>query len=119
MSGNLEAQPSLPVQISTFRIAQEALQNVIKHAHATRVTLRLHLAENSLTLDIADDGAGFAVPDRPTYLVQKGHFGLLGMKERAQLHGGTLQIESHAGQGTTVSVRLSLHELPTTLPLPA
>jgi signal transduction histidine kinase len=115
LTGNVDIQPSLPVQISTFRIAQEALQNVVKHANATQVTLSLNLAETDLTLHIADDGSGFVVPDRPTYLAQEGHFGLLGMKERAQLHGGTLQIESQTGQGTTVSVRFPLYEPPATL----
>jgi signal transduction histidine kinase len=119
VTGNIDAQPSLPVQISIFRIAQEALQNVVKHAQATRVALSLNITDTYLTLQITDNGAGFAVPDRPTYLAQEGHFGLLGMKERAQLHSGALQIESQAGQGTTVSVRLPLYELPTNLPLSA
>jgi signal transduction histidine kinase len=115
LTGNVDIQPSLPVQISTFRIAQEALQNVVKHANATQVTLSLNIAETDLTLHIADDGSGFVVPHRPTYLAQEGHFGLLGMKERAQLHGGTLQIESQTGLGTTVSVRFPLYEPPATL----
>ncbi len=119
VTGNIEAQPSLPIQISIFRIAQEALQNVVKHAHATRVALSLNIEDNYLTLHITDNGSGFAMPERPTYLAQEGHFGLLGMKERAQLHSGALQIESQAGQGTTVSVRLPLHELSTTPPLSA
>jgi signal transduction histidine kinase len=110
ITGNVEQQPSLPLQISAFRIAQEALQNVVKHAQAHTVSLRLAIAEQALTLSISDDGQGFAVPDRSTYLAQTGHFGLLGIKERAQLHGGTLQIDSRAGEGTTITVRLPLDE---------
>jgi signal transduction histidine kinase len=116
--GAIETQPSLPVQISAFRIAQEALQNVVKHAHATQVDMSLHLDDTHLTLRIADNGSGFAIPSRPNYLAQEGHFGLLGMKERAQLHNGALQIESQPGLGTAVSVRLPLYEPPTPLSLP-
>jgi signal transduction histidine kinase len=67
-------------------------------------------------LRIADDGSGFDVPARPSYLAQEGHFGLLGMKERAQLHNGTLQIESQADQGTVISVHLPLYEAPISQP---
>jgi signal transduction histidine kinase len=110
VTGDVDAQPSLPVQISAFRIAQEALQNVVKHAHATQVDMSLSLANTHLILRIADNGSGFVVPSHPNYLAQEGHFGLLGMKERAQLHSGSLQIESQTGLGTTVSVRLPLND---------
>ena len=110
VTGNVEAQPSLPVQISAFRIAQEALQNVVKHARASQVILALDMDASDLTLRISDNGIGFHVPDRPTYLAQDGHFGLLGMKERALLHGGTIHIQSEAGKGTSVLVRLPLVE---------
>lgn len=111
VTGNVEAQPALPVQISAFRIAQEALQNVVKHARASRIILALDIGASDLTLRISDNGIGFRVPDRPTYLAQDGHFGLLGMKERALLHGGTIHIHSDAGKGTSVLVCLPLHEL--------
>jgi signal transduction histidine kinase len=110
VSGDVEAEPAMPIQISAYRIAQEALQNVVQHAQATRVEVTLHLADDSLNLEIADNGRGFAVPDRPYHLAQEGHFGLLGMKERAQLHSGTLQITSQPGGGTIVAVRLPLHD---------
>jgi signal transduction histidine kinase len=119
VTGDDDTQPSLPVQISAFRIAQEALQNVVKHAQATQVDMSLCLEKTHLTLRIADNGSGFAVPSRPNYLAQEGHFGLLGMKERAQLHSGALQIESQASLGTTVTVRLPLDEPPTPLSLTA
>jgi signal transduction histidine kinase len=116
VTGNVDAQPALPVQISAFRMAQEAIRNIVKHAQATRVEVTLHLAGDALTLRIADDGCGFVAPGRPTYLAQQGHFGILGMKERAQLHGGVLQIESEAAQGTVVTVRLPLHDASATSP---
>jgi signal transduction histidine kinase len=118
VTSHLDVQPSLPIQISAFRIAQEALQNVLKHAQATRVDVSLHLASDDLTLRITDDGRGFTVPERPYHLAQAGHFGVLGMKERAQLHTGTLHIESKVGQGTTVVVRLPLFDMSVTLTTP-
>lgn len=118
VTGNVEAQPALPVQISAFRIAQEALQNVVKHARASQIILALDIGASDLTLRISDNGIGFRVPDRPTYLAQDGHFGLLGMKERALLHGGTIHIHSDAGKGTSVLVRLPLYELTTAPSLP-
>ena len=114
VTGDAETQVAPAIQISAFRIAQEALQNVVKHAHATHIHLDLDFASDYLTLRVADDGQGFVAPSQPYHLAQQRHFGLLGMKERAQLHGGTLQIESKPGQGTTVIVRLPRYE-PSTL----
>ena len=116
LMGNIELQPSLPVQISAFRIAQEALQNIVKHAQATHVSMTVAIEQGSLTLEIHDDGRGFIVPERPAYLAQEGHFGLLGMHERAQLHKGTLELESNPS-GTQVRVRLPLYEVATTSPI--
>ncbi len=99
------------LQISVYRIVQEALQNVIKHAAASKVHIDLHLTSHDLTLRISDNGRGFAVPNHPYYLGQQGHFGLLGMKERAQLHGGTFEVKSQLNQGTTIRVALPLYEL--------
>jgi signal transduction histidine kinase len=99
------------LQISVYRIVQEALQNVIKHAAAGEVHVDLHIAANDLTLCVTDNGRGFVVPSHPYYLGQRGHFGLLGMKERAQLHGGTFEIKSQLNQGTAIRVELPLYEL--------
>ncbi len=68
VTGAVDAQPALAVQTSAFRICQEALQNVVKHAQASHVDVRLHLDADQLTLRIRDDGCGFDVPDRPHYL---------------------------------------------------
>jgi signal transduction histidine kinase len=99
------------LQISVYRIVQEALQNVIKHAAASEVHVDLHITANDLTLCVTDNGRGFVVPNHPYYLGQRGHFGLLGMKERAQLHGGTFEVKSQLNQGTTIRVYLPLYEL--------
>jgi signal transduction histidine kinase len=98
------------IQISAFRIVQEALQNVVKHAQADRVQVRLAFSDNDLTLTVRDNGQGFAAPKHPFRLAQQGHYGLLGMKERAELNGGTLQIDSRPGSGTAITVSLPRHE---------
>lgn len=99
-----------PVQISLYRIAQEALQNVAKHADASHVDVSLHMEERAILLRVADNGKGFVVPHRSYHLAQEGHFGLLGMTERAQLHGGTLRLESQPGRGTMIEVRIPRHK---------
>lgn len=122
VTGDESLQPGLALQTSIFRVAQEALQNVTKHANATQVDLHLNLAHDVVSLAIHDNGRGFDAADRAYQLVQAGHFGLLGMKERAQLHHGTLDIHSQPGRGTTVTVRLPLNapasSTPTSLPTP-
>jgi signal transduction histidine kinase len=90
------------VQHLLLRIAQEALFNVWKHAGACRVNLRLAYDGRELELTIADDGAGFDPRQIPG-----GHFGLEGMRTRAQILGGQLQIDSAAGRGTRVTLRMS------------
>ena len=83
-----------------FRIAQEALNNVLKHAQARRVAVSLRQAEGAVTLEITDDGTGFD----PTGARRSGGLGLRGMEERAAEIGARLEIESAAGSGTTVRV---------------
>jgi signal transduction histidine kinase len=80
---------------------QEALNNVLKHAHARRVQVRLDLAADRVVLEVADDGAGFDPSVRGG-----GGFGLPGMRERAERLGGRLQIDSSPGAGTRVRVEV-------------
>jgi signal transduction histidine kinase len=82
-----------------YRLAQEALNNVLKHAHAGRISLRLAVANGHATLQVADDGVGF----EPSLQAADG-FGLRGMRERAERLGGTLRIESSPGAGTRLQV---------------
>ena len=84
-----------------FRVAQEALNNVVKHAHATRVDLRLQVSEAAVALEIADNGMGFA----PEF-DGAGGFGLAGMRQRIERLGGTLRIESSPGNGTRVQAEV-------------
>jgi signal transduction histidine kinase len=93
------------IEVALLRTAQEALANVAKHAHATRVGLTLSYMENLVTLDVRDDGVGFvtvngSMPRRPRD--DQGGFGLSGMRQRVQGVAGTLEIESEPDGGTAV-----------------
>ncbi|RME48789.1 MAG: HAMP domain-containing protein [Chloroflexi bacterium] len=105
VSGSSRRLPE-ELELTIFRIAQEALTNVVQHAQATQVEVKLHFAGHEVVLTIADDGVGFDVPERPEGLARRGHFGLLGMQERAALVGGRLVLESEAGRGTRVTAHL-------------
>lgn len=101
MQLDLEAVPWLPsdVKLALYRIAQEALNNVVKHANAGCVDLSLQVRGEDVALRICDDGHGFDPDD-----VCQGHFGLGNMAERAEAVGAALAVESRRGQGTVVSV---------------
>lgn len=97
-----------PIEVGGFRIVQEGLSNVIKHAGVAKVAVRLEFAEAALLVSVVDDGRGFDVDEA---LKAGGeHFGLLSMRERVELLSGTWQVESVAGQGTRVAVRLPILE---------
>jgi signal transduction histidine kinase len=89
---------SLPsdVESELLRIAQEGVTNVLKHARAEQVELRLAFSEQNVTLTIADDGMGF------NSTAHHEGFGLLGMRERAERIGARLLVGSRSGQGTRV-----------------
>jgi signal transduction histidine kinase len=84
-----------------YRVAQEALENVLKHAQAQKVSIHLNQANERLTLTVSDNGQGFAVDK----LEQNHHFGIKGMRERAEMIGAKFEITSQPGQGTTVNLR--------------
>jgi PAS domain S-box-containing protein len=91
------------VETTLYRIAQEALNNIAKHARAENVDVILERRPDQVSLIIEDDGVGFEQGNGST--PHQG-FGLLGMQERAALVGATVQIESAAGEGTTIIVRM-------------
>lgn len=97
-----ERSENLPpdVEQCIYRIAQEALANVAHHAQAQRVQVRLLCEGNCLTLTVSDDGRGFD----PHVVDAARHLGVRGMMERAEMVGGTLQVSSEPGRGTTVSL---------------
>lgn len=91
------------VEIGLFRIAQEALNNVAKHAQATRVNVELKDDGRDITLTICDDGQGF---DPQAVAAQPGHWGLAMMRERAKTLGAALEIEAAAGKGAKIILRV-------------
>ena len=98
------------VQHVLYRIGQEALNNVGKHAGATTVEIGLRQDEGALRLAVRDDGRGFHTPERLVDLARRDHFGLLGAVERAEMVGGRLDVVSAPGDGTTVTVVVPLDE---------
>jgi signal transduction histidine kinase len=96
------------VEIALYRIAQEALQNVQKHARATRVGLRFAVREGTVRLEVSDDGCGFDTGvggfEARDLQPEASGYGMRSMAERAELVGGTLTIRSRPGSGTTVTV---------------
>jgi signal transduction histidine kinase len=92
------------VAVNLYRVAQEALSNVARHAAAQRVILRLVWEPGRLEMTLRDDGQGFAPPITLDALTASSHFGLVGMQERVGLIGGQLAVESSPGQGTTIRV---------------
>ena len=99
----LERRLSPTVELALFRIAQEALSNVERHADARRVAVGMNFESGGLRLLVKDDGVGFAVADRPDG-VGSVSLGLPGMTERAHLIGSRLVIHSEPGMGTTVDI---------------
>jgi signal transduction histidine kinase len=97
----------LPASIEShlLRIAHEALTNAIKHSNGTRVVLECDFQPDQITLNIWDNGRGFNPGDATT--AQQGHFGLLGMKERAGKIHGRLTIQSQPGQGSTITITVN------------
>ena len=92
-----------------YRIVQEALTNIERHADAQNVRVHLACVDDAVTLEITDDGIGY----RPAANPQHGHFGVSGMAERAALVGGALTVEDRDGAGTRVAATIPVHHTPT------
>lgn len=95
-------------ELALYRIAQEGISNVARHAQATQAAVSLAYDSDSICLSIRDNGKGFDVPDSPAEMAPAGHFGLLGIQERAEAIGARLQIQSSADTGTKLIVSLTL-----------
>jgi signal transduction histidine kinase len=94
------------VRMALYRIYQMAITNIIRHAQASQVTIRLMLADEAAQLEIQDNGCGFDVPSRWIELARQGHLGLAGAAERAEAAGGKLHVDSDLGKGTTIRVNV-------------
>jgi PAS domain S-box-containing protein len=104
------AEQRLPpaIEIALYRIAQEGLTNVARHAAAAHVSLIVERTDDGVQLILEDDGRGFPVDAVPRDPLGTRRLGLVGMRERAALAGGTLDIESSPGRGTTLFARIPL-----------
>jgi two-component system, NarL family, sensor histidine kinase UhpB len=100
-------------ELAAYRIVQEALANVLRHAQASDVRVTFHTDEGGLHIVIADDGIGFTPPDGATVRKEEA-LGLLGMQERAAWVGGRTEIHTAPGKGTRVEIHLPSHSLPDT-----
>jgi signal transduction histidine kinase len=100
----LELAPELETVL--YRVTQESLTNVGKHANASQVSVSLAAVDGHVRLLIRDDGVGFD-PGKATGLVAQGHFGLINMRERVEMVGGKLRVDSSPGRGTTIAVEMN------------
>lgn len=105
-SGMVQRLPP-DLELAAYRIVQEALNNVLRHAQASTLRVEIRFEDESLALTVRDNGQGFQPPDLPDALARSGHFGLMGIQERALLYGGMLAIRSMPGEGTEIEVRLA------------
>ena len=99
---------SLAVETTLYRLVQEALTNVLKHAEASQVSVIIERRADEVRLIVEDDGVGFSVPPAPSEPGNAPQLGLIGMRERVVLLGGSLTIESAPGSGTTIFARIPL-----------
>ena len=97
-----ERRFSQEVELIFFRIVQEVLRNIGRHSHASKAEVSIRFGEEKTTVVIRDNGIGFQLPDKVSDLSRSGKLGLVGMQERVRLLGGSLEIKSEAGKGTTV-----------------
>lgn len=105
LSADAEVRPRSEIETVCFRVAQEALTNVVRHAEATRARVSLNQNTRELELEIQDNGVGFDVEKESGRALQGGSLGLLNMRERVLMAGGRFDIESTPGQGTRIRAR--------------
>ncbi|HEX9679889.1 MAG TPA: ATP-binding protein [Anaerolineales bacterium] len=105
-------RPTPYVELALYRVAQEALSNVVRHAQARHAFVRLSFEDRAVELSILDDGVGFELPETPADFARGGHYGLLGLQERAELLGAELHIHSLPGEGTRLTFRVPSGEKP-------
>jgi PAS domain S-box-containing protein len=97
-------------EVILFRIAQEALNNLLKHARATKTVLNIDFAEDEVVFLITDNGCGFVLPDELGDFARSGKLGLISMNERVHLLNGNFWVQSQPGSGTTITVKIPYHQ---------
>ena len=105
----IEPRPAAEIETVCFRVAQEALTNIVRHAHAIHIRIGLRKQDNELRLTIEDDGIGFDVPKAMQSSSGGSSMGLLGMQERVELVGGRIEIISTPGHGTRLDAVVPRH----------
>lgn len=95
------------IELGLYRITQSALANIIQHANASMVQIKIRYDPKAIQLDITDDGDGFMKRDEISF-ARDGHYGLLGMKERAELIGAQFILQTEKKEGTTISIHVPL-----------
>jgi signal transduction histidine kinase len=98
------------IEIALFRIIQEAITNIVRYAHASRVDVSLERQNGSVALQVSDDGQGFDPALSQAANLQDRGLGLRGMQERVSILGGEFHLRTRVGQGTTISVRVPVRE---------
>ena len=96
------------MEIAIYRVVQETLTNVRRHADATKVNLRLQFQADELLVEIRDNGRGFNLSQTLDSAISVGHMGLLGMRQRAEALGGDITIKTGEGTGTTIILSLPI-----------
>ncbi len=99
-----ERRLSSEMELTLFRIAQEALNNIRRHADASEVIITVDMSDSTIKVTVEDDGMGFEPPSLTDHRATGGKLGLIGMHERARLLGGSLMVDSEPGRGTRVIV---------------
>jgi signal transduction histidine kinase len=107
VTSELEGRLDPVVETALFRVAQQALANVVDHAEATHVLVAIECTARGVVLRVSDDGCGFD-PDHVQVLADIAHFGLIAMRERVEALGGRFRVTTGPGRGTVVEARLPL-----------
>jgi signal transduction histidine kinase len=95
-------------RLALFRVYQNAISNIMRHAQASYVRVDFRIENEQVILKVQDDGRGFTLPQKWVELTRAGHFGLVGMAERVGSLGGQISVVTEDGCGTTVEVRMPL-----------
>ncbi|MBX2998415.1 MAG: sensor histidine kinase, partial [Caldilineaceae bacterium] len=96
------------VILAVYRVCQQALYNIVQHAEADQIWVRLYSQDNRLDLEVEDNGVGFTMPENLVDLPRRQHLGIVGMMERVSAIGGEFTVDSAPGQGTRVRLTLPL-----------
>jgi PAS domain S-box-containing protein len=109
--GMQDWRPAQMVETAIYRATQEIMNNVVKHAHARNAQLFIKRENEELRVVVSDDGIGFNLDEAVSGAAKEHHLGLLGIRNRMEMLGGSMEIDSHPGQGTTVSLRIPSLEI--------